>query len=224
MKPVVIKALKSLMIFIISTILIYMVFTIGYFISWCNEIQLKLFTDNIANEIPNLDKNKVQELGDYVGDYAELLEYSLEEKNSEEGTYIIAEHYDPLGFSVWTYLREEIVKIIDRYNELSMYLGIATTTAYIIITSKNINNAFKFIIGYIGPMLIIPPIYAYTSRFRLLNVFEIYNMTILRFFYVAYTAIFVLIFLINYLVAKKMVKELNRTIIRKGGCYYEQNK
>lgn len=224
MKSVVMKTVKTILIFIISTVTIYMVFTIGYFLSWANENQLKLFTNDLASEIPFLDKDKIQEMGDYVGDYAELLEYSLEVRNFEEGdTYIIAEHYDPLGFSIWTYLRRAVVRIIDRYDTLSIFLGIATTTAYIIITSKNINNIFKFILGYIGPILIIPPIYTYICHFRLLNIFAMYSRGIPKIFYIVYTAIFVLIFIINYIVGRNMARELNRTI-EKGGDYYEQDK
>lgn len=224
MKSIVLKTLKTLLIFTISTITIYMVFTIGYLLYWANDNQLKLFTNDLASEIPYLDKDKIQEMGDYVGDYAELLEYSLEEQNNEESdAYIIAEHYDPLGFSVWSHLRRVLVRIIDRYDTLSICLGIATTIAYTIITSKKINNILKFIIGYIGTMIIIPPIYTYIGYFRLLNIFEMYSKGIPKIFYIVYTAIFVLIFIINYIVGRNMARELNKTI-EKGGDYYGQDK
>ena len=170
MKSILIKILKTFLIFIISTITIYMVFTIAYFLSWANDNQLKLFTKDLANEVPYLDKEKIKQMGDYVGDYAELLEYSLEVENEDQSdAYIIAEHYDPLGFSVWTNLRITIVRIIDRYDTFSIVLGISTTIAYIIITSKNINNIFKIILGYVGPMLIIPPIYTYICYLQMVT-------------------------------------------------------
>lgn len=224
MKSVVIKFLKTIPIFIISTVTIYMVFTIGYFLSWANDNQLKIFTKDLASEIPSLDKDKIQEMGDYVGSYAELLEYSIEEQNEEESdSYLIGEHYDPLGFSVWSYLREIFLEIIDRYDTFSMVLGIATTTAYIIITSKSISSMLKFILGYIGPMLIMPPIYTYISNFRLIPFWETYSKGIPKIFYIVYTAIFVLIYIVNYIVGRNMAKELNKSI-SKGGDYYEQDK
>lgn len=221
MKPVIMKALKNLLIFIISAIIIYMVLTIGYFLSWCNDKQLKLFTEDIASEIPYLDEDKIHELGDYVGSYAQLLKDSLEEENKEgNDSYIIAEHFDPLGFSIWSYLREIVIKIIDRYNTIAIFLGIATTIAYNIITSKKMNNILKFTIGYVGPMLIIPPIYTYLWTNRFWNIIEMYTSGIPKIFYIIYTIIFILLYAINYIVAKKMVKELNRTIKKKGGSYY----
>lgn len=224
MKPVVMKTLKTLLIFSVSTITIYMVFTIGYFFSWCNDKQINLFVNDIASEIPNLDKEKVQELGDYVGDYAQLLEDSIEEQNNEEsGSYIIAEHFDPLGFSVWSYLREVIIEILDRYDTISIFLGLATTIAYTTVTSKKVNNILKFVIGYLVPMLIIPPMYTYFWTFRFWNIYEMYSRGIPKVFYIVYTAIFLLIFIINYIVGIRMASALNKTI-EKGGDYYEQDK
>lgn len=225
MKSVVMKSLKALLIFIIATVILYMIFTISYLFSWAKENQLKLFTKDLASDIPNLNKDKIQEMGDYVGDYAKLLEESLDESYYEEfeDYHPIAEYHHPLGFSVWSFLREEIVEIVDRYDTLSIVLGSATTIAYIIITSKNINNIFKIILGYIGLILVIPPIYTYISNFRLIPFLETYSKGIPKIFYIVYTAIFVLIYIVNYIVGKNMAKELNKTI-EKGGDYYEQDK
>lgn len=222
MKPVVMKALKSILVFVISSIIIYIILTMGYFLSWCNDNQLKIFTEDIASEIPYLDEDKIYELGNYVGGYAQILKDSIEEQNKEDNeSYIIAEHFDPLGFSIWTYLREIIVKTIYRYKTIAVLLGICTTIAYNVITSKKIHNLLKVAIGYVGPMLIIPPIYTYLWTNKFWNLIDMYVRGIPQIFYIIYTVIFILLYIINYIVVKKMVKVLNQSINKKGGSYYE---
>lgn len=216
MKSVITKVLKSILVFIISSIIIYIILTIGYFLSWCNDNQLKIFTKDIASEIPYLNEDKIYELGDYVGSYAQLLKESMEEQNQESNeAYMIAEHFDPLGFSIWSYLREIVVKIIDRYNTISILLGICTTIAYNVIISKKIHNLLKVAIGYVVPMLIIPPIYTYLWTGRLWDFADMYVRGIPQIFYIIYTVIFILIYIINYIVVKKMVKTLNQSINKK---------
>lgn len=212
MKSIVKKILKILVILIISTIIIYFVFTITAFNTWCTENQISIFFNS---DKLNLDKEKIQSIGNSVGNYAQLLEDSLNQ-SYDEGYHSLAEDFDPLGFSVWNYMRMGIGDVFTRYINISILAGVAIAIAYTVITSKKMNNILKFIVGYFGVILIVPQILSYSYFYRFFDIFDAYyNAPNIIYFYIGYTAIFVLMYLINYKVGIRMARELNQIIKNK---------
>lgn len=212
----------ALIIFIISTILIYMTFTINKFLNWCNENQISLFNTNISDEyiLKNIDKNKLDMLGENIGNYARSLEenkeniYLVDDHSfflTENGeSYAIAEHYNPIGYSIWSYLQGGLSSIFSIYIKFSIFVGLAISFAYIIITNKKINNILKFAIGYFGVALVIPQLYFYSvaNQFGGLDAYKIWNI----WFYVFYTLIFIIIFVTNYIISANITSKLNQKI------------
>lgn len=209
MKTIIKKILKTFLVFIISAIIIYLVFTITAFYNWGKENQMFINMDRI---LVDLDSEKIKELGDEIDNYAKLLEDSLDKSYYEESSdyHSLAEYYDPLGFSVWTHIHAEMENIWNK-DVISILSGVAIAIAYAIITSKKMNHILKFVIGYLGPMLIIPPIYMYSWTYRFWNIGETYR-SMPQYFYIGYTVIFVLMYAINYKIGVKMAKELNQTM------------
>ena len=203
------------MIFVISAIIIYLVPTLINFNNWCKENQLNLFMSDYY-DIRNIDSNKIQNIGDSVSTYLEVLENSLDKTNYEQDSnyHSLAEYFNPLGFSVWSYMQEGLNRIFTQYIVISILSGIAIVIAYIIITSKKMNNILKFFIGYFGIMLIIPPIYMYSFTYRFWDIFQTYSTTP-KWFYIGYTAIFILMYVVNYKIGVKMSRELNQAINKK---------
>ncbi len=214
MKPILKKMLRALLIFVISAIIIYLVPTLINFNNWCKENQLNLFMSDYY-DIRNIDSNKIQNIGDSVSTYLEVLENSLDKTNYEQDSnyHSLAEYFNPLGFSVWSYMQEGLNRIFTQYIVISILSGIAIVIAYIIITSKKMNNILKFFIGYFGIMLI-PPIYMYSFTYRFWDIFQTYSTTP-KWFYIGYTAIFILMYVVNYKIGVKMSRELNQAINKK---------
>lgn len=214
MKSIIKKMLKTLLIMIITTLIIYLVFTITAFSSWCSENQISIFLN--SNELLlNLDSSKIQELGDTIGNIEHLMEDSLNE-TYESDNQSLAKYYDPLGYAVWIYMQTGISEVLNKYLNMSILLGISLALAYIIITTKKINNIVKFILGYFLPILIVPQILFLSYFYRFVGIFKAYyNTPYIQYFYIIYTAIFILMYVINYKVGKKMAKKLNQVIIDK---------
>ncbi len=214
------KTMITLIIFIISTILIYMIFTINRLFYWCNSNQIMLFNTNISDEyiLNNIDKNKLNELGQNIGNYAELLEANKENENlkddssfylTENGkSYAIAENFNPIGYSVWSYMQGNLATIFSMYVEESIFVGLAISITYIIITSKELSNILKFAFGYFGMILIIPQLYFFSIAhcFGGLAVYKVWSIK----FYITYTVIFITVFIINYVISSNITKKLNK--------------
>ena len=64
-----------------------------------------------------------------------ILNYDLSTESSENHAlgdghlHSIAEYFDPLGYSVWIYMRGEINHMTSQYLVISILLGISTTVA-----------------------------------------------------------------------------------------------
>ncbi len=221
MKAIVKKILKTLIVLIISTVTIYTVLTLKLTFKECKENQIMLFSNSYAEDLTKIDKEKIKGIGDSIGLFAELLEESRENspykddgENHEIGDgheHTIGEFFDPLGFSIWISVQSKISDITTRYISISILSGIAITIAYITISTKKLHNVLKVIIGYIGVMLIIPPIYMYTWTYRFWDIISTYK-SMPKYFYIGYTIIFVIMFAINYLIGAKMSKKLNQAI------------
>lgn len=209
MKKIIKKILKSILLFILSTIIIYLIFTISAFYSWSVENQVFINSDKLLLE---LNSEKIQQLGDSIGNYTKLLEESNNKTQEENSNYhSLGEYYNPLGFAVWQYFRMEIREIWNKYITISILSGISIVIAYIIISSKKINNILKFVLGYFGVMLIIPPIYMYIWTNNFWGILPTYQ-SMPKFFYIGYTALFILMYYINYKIGVKMTRELNKNI------------
>lgn len=207
MKEIVKKLLKTLLVLIVSTILIYLILTIIAFATWCNDNQIFLNTDEL---LLKLDSNKIQELGNIIGNFEELMEESITSPNS------LAHHYDPLGYSVWVHMQSAIRNGLTKYLNLALASGISIAIAYMILTNKRLKNTVKFILGYFLPIIIVPQILWLSYFYRFFSVFHAYfNTPFIEYFYIVYTAIFILMYIINYKTGLKMTKELNEIIKNK---------
>lgn len=201
------KVLKAGLVFIISSVILYLVLTLTAFYGWGKENQIWIEQDKL---LVQLDPSKIQELGDLIGTSEKVLKQSLEEAR-KQGEHTLAEYYDPLGFSVWRYLQMEMQEIVCQFIVLSILLGGAITIAYLVITSKKMNYILKIAIGYFGVMLLIPPIYMYSWTYRFWDVFLSYKK-MPYYFYIGYTIVFIVMYVVNYRIGVKMTKELNQIV------------
>lgn len=210
------KIIKTLLVFICSTIVIYFLFTVPSFYKWCNDNQLILYKngEEVSEEILKLDSAKIKEIGDAVRINTESMEDSLNQIYYEQNSdyHSLAEFYDPLGYSVWIYMQDGMYRLTISHIGLSILLGIGITIEYIVITSKKLNNILKFVIGYLGVMFIIPPILQYNHFYRWIGLPYGVN---LKPFYIVYTIVFAVAYITNYIVGVKMAKKLNDTIKKK---------
>lgn len=210
------KIMKTLLVFICSTIIIYFLFTIPSFYKWCNDNQLVLYKngEEMSEEFLKLDSAKIQEIGDFVRKFSKIMEESLEEtaNDGDDNTHSLAEYYDPVGYSVWIYMQDGMYNVTISHIGLSILLGIGITIEYIVISSKKLNNILKFVIGYLGVMFIIPPILQYNHFYRWIGLpFGVE----LKPFYIVYTIVFAIAYITNYVVGVRMAKKLNDTIKNK---------
>lgn len=216
MKSLMKKLLKILLIFTISSLIIYIFLTAKDFLKISEKYQL--FPIYVVRE-DGFDKEMIQELGDEITLFANMIEESAVYKNDGQNHFIgdghehtIGDFYDPIGYSAWSLLYANVYNLFSSYISISIALGIVIAIAYGIITSKNINKVLKFIIGYVGVIIVFPPLYMYSWTGRFWDFKAMYLNGDSTFFYLAYTIIFILICLINYVISKKITKSLNKAI------------
>jgi hypothetical protein len=200
------KFLKAICLLIASSLIIYLVFTISAFIGWCNENQISI-VDHSDDMLEYLDPDKIQGIGNLVGTMEQVMKDSLQDNSYHS----LAEDYDPLGFSVWSYMNMGIQDVLTKYLTISILLGFSIAIAYVVITSKKLNAILKIAIGYLGVMLLIPYVYMYSYTYRFWSISETFHATP-KYFFLLYTVIFLVMYLINYLIGKNMAKNLNQTI------------
>ena len=221
MKTVFKKLLKILLIFLLSTVLLYCALTGAAFYHWCDTIDIQLFSD--MSRLP--DSDKVQRIGDTVEPYLNVLEEELEkspylndgqEHSITDGhIHTLGEFYDPLSFAIWAPLQIALHDIFTKYILISILISAAIAIAYTVITSKKINVILKVVIGYVAIILLVPQILMFSITHNLYfatNISAVYVNSGLTYFYIGYTILFVLMYVINYIIGKKMTKELNETI------------
>ncbi|MBQ7410097.1 MAG: hypothetical protein IJW20_01795 [Clostridia bacterium] len=223
MKNFLIKLLKILLVFVLSTMIIYTFFTLKKLINLSNKYQISIFGH--MTYIYELDTEMINNLSEEVkqmNQFAELLREEaensiykndgLEHSLGDGHIHTFGEFFDPVGFSAWSLLQSTVYNIFAEYIRISIALGIVVAVTYGIISSKKVNKVLKFIIGYIGVMLAFPPLYMYSWTGRFWDFKAMYLNGDSKFFYFAYTIIFLLICLTNYIISKKMTKELNNAI------------
>ena len=215
------KLLKTVLIFILSTIVLYCILTANTFYRFFDAIDIHVFSN--TSRLP--DSNKVQRIGDTVEPYLDLLEEELakspylndgQEHSITDGhMHSLGEFYDPLSFAIWAHLQNALYYIFTKYILISILLGIAIAIAYAVITSKKINVILKIVIGYVAIILLIPQILMFSITHNLYfvgNISAVYFNPKLIYFYIGYTILFILMYVINYIIGKKMTKKLNETI------------
>ena len=199
------KLLKTVLVGVLATILVYSIFTLNTIYKVCEEYQINIITGK--QDLSNLDAEKIKKLGDVTRQMESVItEAAKEEDNS------IGDFFDPLGYTVWSFMQIEAYRVAHEAVDISVLLGITTALAYAVITCKKMKGIFKLILGYFAVLLIVPPIYMYTWTFRFWDIQVMYFNSKVAFFYVAYTIIFVVVGVINYFISKKMTKDLNNAV------------
>ena len=225
MKEKIKRTIKVLFVLIISIISIYLILTLNRFIFWCNNNQIILFNNNVSTDfiLENVDREAINSLGENIEDFANTLEKSKSNLEAFKGdgnfTFIkdgqihsYSEYYNPLGFSIWSYLSSEFQTISILYIDIAILWGIVITSFYIIISNPKINYNIKFAIGYFVIMVFIIQMYGYlTGIFRSF----IDSIKYMPLFYIIYTLIFFALYFINRKKYKKIVESLNNSISTK---------
>lgn len=224
MKRFVKKILKTLFVTILAIFVLYFSLTLRIFCQWCDYNQIDLFKTSDVDSRLNMDPEKVEDIGNYVTLVYEMYEQGKEDspyKDDLEGHSMLDGHehtfgdfYDPMGLAVIAYVDGGLSTVANQYIGISIFVGIGIGVAYTVITCKKINNLLKIAIGYFGVILIIPPLYMYSWTYRFWSLSEMYG-SISKWFYIGYTAIFALIYTINYISGKKMANDLNEVINNK---------
>lgn len=219
MKSILTKLLKAILIFLLSTIIIYSTLTIKYLCNWCSEMQVNIFSHE--DNIYYLDDEKVNELGNSIRVQAELFEEAGKEspyKNNINGhsfndghSHSFTDFYDSLGIVLWQNLQSLVWQISEMYINISIFLGIAISFAYIIVTNKKINSILKIIIAYLGILVVVPPLYMYSWSGRFWEITRMYAR-MPKYFYIIYTIIFILMYITNFIIGKLLAKKLNHAI------------
>ena len=212
MKIFVKKALKIILVFLISTIIAYLIFTGKSIYNWSKINYVPLFKSEDAINYYvyyELDSEYIKWLGEGVSMVADIMEEIKTENSSEEN---LALKYDSLGYAAWanTYLRINDISV-ENIN-ISILLGVAITIAYIVIINKKIKLVYKILIGYIGIIIAFPPIYMYTWTYRFWNLKVTYLDEYSIQFYIVYTILFVLIYIVNYIIGLKIANDLNASM------------
>lgn len=195
--------MKIFIVLLISILISYLVLTIKDFTLWCNKMQFS-FINTEEEQLKNLDAEKIQ----YLGESIEGVSKSIREEF--KGTEY--EKYNALGITIWKTFQQQINDIVKGNVSISIILGIIITVAYIAITTSKISNALKFLIGYLGIMIIFPPLYMYIYTGRLWDFMTVYVYNAPKVFYIVYTLIFVVMYVINYNINSKFAIELNKTM------------
>ena len=221
MKTIFKKLLKILLIFILCSLILYCTLTAITFYRLFDAIDIHLFSD--TSRLP--DSDKVQRIGDTVEPYLNVLEEELAKSpylnDGQEHTitdghiHTLGEFYDPLSFAIWAHLQNAFDYIFTKYILISILSGAAIAIAYAVITSKKINTILKIVIGYVAIILLVPQILMFniTHNFYFAgDISAVYFNSGLTYFYIGYTIFFILMYVINYIIGKKMTKKLNETM------------
>lgn len=204
--------LKTILVFIICMIIIYLSFTIKEFFSWCHTIGVEPFAGwGEYGERMNIQAMNTygEEISGTIEKMEETAEFYYKEHPEETSTL---DFFSSIGYVVISDLQRNINHIVVTHIRISIFLSIAITIGYTIITRKNISNVFKFVIGYILVLIVFPPIYMYSMTNRFWSLKEMYLYGTPKVFYIAYTIIFIVMFLINYIISKNLANKLNKTI------------
>ena len=225
MKKVIFKLIKILFVCVLAIFIIYLFLTTQYAFEVFNDLDIKL--NILGNMTPLTDVNPetINKLGNEIDSFADLLreeanksiyKNDIQSHSLNDGhLHSIGEFFNPTGYSAWQLLNLLIINILSNYTNISIALGIVTALAYAIITSKSLNIILKLVLGYIGIILIFPPIYMYTWTFRFWSIKEMYFNSYSKTFYIVYTLIFILMYIINYIIGKTMTNKLNKAIKNK---------
>lgn len=189
---------KMLLIFILSTTIIYCFLSLVKFHSWCTENQIlfsieKGFSDEHVN---NLLVYKIDYLATYIREFE---------------TSFINYEGDSLGYSVWRFMQAGIGTVFSWYRDISILLGLSITISYFIITNHKINYFLKFMLAYIGILFIIIFTY-YNIHSKIFPGGIVQRNQSIFYFFIIYTSIFMIMYILNYIFTKKMTIHINKSI------------
>ena len=189
---------KMILIFTLSTIIIYYFLSFLKLYSWCVENQILLSVDK------GFSDEHINNLLEYKIDY---LAMSIREYESGFEDY----PGDSLGYSVWRFMQSGIGNAFSWYRDISILLGLAITISYFIITNSKINYFQKFIFAYVGILFIAIYIY-YNLHCKQFPGGIIQRNQNIFYFFIIYTSIFSIMYLLNYIFTKKITLDINKSI------------
>lgn len=214
MKKILVKLVKIVLVFLMSTLVVYS----GLVYQNLQQIEEEY---QLSAEPQNLDAEKVKDLGDTVQDFADMLEEEadkspykddgLEHTIDDGHDHSIGEFYDSLGISTMSVLRSVILNLLDSYDLLfSECIGVAIAIAYAVITSKKLKTMLKILIGYCCLMIVFPPLYMYSWTYRFWKPTDMYcNSDSIR-FYIIFTIVVAVMFVVNFVHEKSIADGLNK--------------
>lgn len=202
--------LKTILVFIVCMIIIYLPLTIKEFFSWCNKIGVEPFRNGFET-IDELDVEAINEYGKGINNIIQMLE-EAEKYELNPGEHYTTEYFDPVSYAVFSDLQMNIHHIVSHNIRKTVFLSLAITAGYLIITKVKMSNVRKFVLGYFLVLIVFPPIYMYSMTNRFWSLKEMYLYGTPKAFYIIYTMIFIAMFVINYIVGRNLTNKLNQTI------------
>lgn len=212
MKKFVKELLKIVLVCILCFTLIYFPLTIKDFFHWCDTIGVKPFS-GWGETGEEMNVQAINTYGEEISGTIENMEAAAEsyyEEHPEETSTL--DFFSSIGFVVVSDLQRNINHIVSNNIRIAVFLSVAITVGYFIITKVKISNILKFVVGYFLVLIVFPPIYMYSMTNRFWSLREMYLGGTPKAFYIGYTIIFIVMFLMNYMIGKNMTKRLNKTI------------
>lgn len=178
--------INAVIIFIISTFVIYALLSFFKLRNYCDKYQIELF---ITHEIDtnNLNEFKLKTQGEYIERFKDLI-------NTDPNL----SKYDFTGYTFWLQMQAFIGDIFSYYIYISFLLGLSISIGYIVVNISKLKVFFKILIGYILPIIILPIIYILIFKVTynpfMTNIDRNKNILL---FIISYTVIFIILFVIH---------------------------
>ena len=202
MKESIKKIIKIAMQFIILSLILYIFLTINDFVILCNRYQINI-VKNEEEQFINIQDDEINELG------VTIEKLSDSTKEHFKGTKY--ENYNSTGIAVWKVLQVQINGLVRKNIEISLVLSVCLIISYQIFYSQRLSFILKFILGYFGILIIVPPIYMFRHTGRGWEIITMY-LGIPGYFYIIYILILIVIIVTNYINSRKISRELNNTL------------
>lgn len=178
--------INAVIIFIVSTFIIYALLSFFKLQNYCDKYQIELF---ITHEIDtnNLDEFKLKAQGEYIERFKDLI-------NTDPNL----SKYDFTGYTFWLQMQAFIGDIFNYYMYISFLLGLSISIGYIVVNISKLKVFLKILIGYILPVIILPIIYILIFKLTynpfMTNIDRNKNILL---FIISYTVIFIILFVIH---------------------------
>lgn len=173
MKNIIKELLKIILVFALCFILIYFPLTIKYFFAWCHSAGVEPFRSGYET-IEELDVEAINEYGENLVGFAKAIEESENSYDWGEGEHHALEYFDPISYALFSDLQRNIYHIVTNNIRIALFLSVAITVGYLIITKVKMSNVRKFVLGYFLVLIAFPPIYMYSWTNRFWSLREMY--------------------------------------------------